>query len=65
MKLFKRIYWLIAVAALIGVILFAPHVVDYEWGVGAYIAITWIVFVIVFGLVGVFAPQIQKRFLDK
>lgn len=65
MKLFKRIYWLIAVAALVGVIIFAPQVVEYEWGTGAYIAIGWITFVIVFGLVGVFAPQIQKRFLDK
>ena len=37
--------------------------VDYEWGIGAYIAIAWIIFIL-FGLIGIYAHKI-KEYYDK
>jgi hypothetical protein len=65
MKTFKKIYWLVAVLAFIAAVYYAPQMVEYEWGVGAYIAIGWGIFVLIFGIIGMFAPQIEKRWLKK
>jgi len=59
----KKIYWTICILAGIASAIFAPMYVDYEWGAGAYIAIGWFVFLLIFGLVALFAPNI-KNYLD-
>ena len=56
----KKIYWAICILALVLSAYYAPKFVDYEWGIGAYIAVGWGVFLAIFGLVGFFAPQISK-----
>ena len=60
MKLFKQIYWAIAVIAFVLAVYFAPKMVEYEWGIGAYIAIGWGIFLVLIGIVAVFAPKIEK-----
>ena len=65
MKIIKRIYWIVAVLAFAAAVYYAPKMVEYEWGIGAYIAIGWGIFLLIFGAIGIFAPQIEKRFLKK
>jgi len=61
----KKIYWAVCIIALVLSAYYAPKFVDYEWGIGAYIAIGWGIFLVIFGAVGIFAPQIQKIFFKK
>ena len=65
MKLFKQIYWAIAVIALVLAVYFAPKMVEYEWGIGAYIAIGWGVFLFFFGSVALFSDKIKKYLENK
>lgn len=60
----KKIYWAICVLAFILAAYYAPQMVEYEWGAGAYIAIGWGVFLVLMGIVSLFAPHIEK-YLDK
>lgn len=60
----KKIYWTICILAGIISAIVAPMYVDYEWGIGAYIAIAWIIFIFVFGLIGIYAHKI-KEYYDK
>lgn len=59
----QKIYWGVAVLALILCLIYIPTHVNFEWGAGAYIAIGWGIFLVIFGVIGHLAPSIQK-YLD-
>ena len=61
----KKIYWTICILAGIISAVIAPMYVDYEWGVGAYIAIAWLIFILIFGLIGIFADKIKSHYDKK
>lgn len=61
----QKLYWGVAVLAFILSAFFIPQFVTFEWGVGAYIAIAWGVFLVVFGIVSYFAPNLQAHFEGK
>ena len=56
----KKIYWAVCLIAFLLAAYFAPQMVEYEWGAGAYIAIGWGVFLVLIGIVSLFAPRIEK-----
>jgi len=60
----KKLYWGLCLLAFVLSAFFAPKYVEYEWGVGAYLAIAWAIFIVIFGIVSFYAPQIKKFLQD-
>ena len=60
----KKIYWTICILAGIISAIVAPMYVDYEWGIGAYIAIAWIIFIFPIWVDRNICPKI-KEYYDK
>lgn len=61
----KKIYWAICIIAAIASAIYAPMHVNYEWGIGAYIAVGWFIFLLIFGLIALFADKIKTYFDNK
>lgn len=61
----KKIYWVICILAGIASAIYAPIHVTYEWGVGAIIAIVWFIFLLVFGVIALYADKIKEYFENR